>query len=128
VTLHIVIPVKHLSDSKTRLAPALAEDERQALALRLVRSVLAVAQQAQQQLGAVAIVVSPDPAVLDLATTYGLLPLREHSLPAPITDHRVTDYRSCPQRRPGASHRARPQVQRLGRAHPTGRPAAADPG
>jgi 2-phospho-L-lactate/phosphoenolpyruvate guanylyltransferase len=89
VTLHIVIPVKHLSDSKTRLAPALAEDERQALALRLVRSVLAVAQQAQQQLGAVAIVVSPDPAVLDLATTYGLLPLREHSLPAPITDHRA---------------------------------------
>jgi 2-phospho-L-lactate guanylyltransferase len=77
VTLTILIPVKHLSDSKSRLASVLAGQERQALALRLLRGVLAVAQQAQQQLGALAVVVSPDPAVLALAASYSLTPLPE---------------------------------------------------
>lgn len=77
MTLHILIPVKHLSDSKSRLAPVLAGQERQALALRLLRGVLHVAQQAQQQLAALAVVVSPDPAVLALAAAYDLIPLPE---------------------------------------------------
>lgn len=92
MTLHLLIPVKHLSDSKTRLAPVLAGQERQALALRLLRGVLAVAQQAQQQLGATAIVVSPDPAVLALAPTYNLTPLLEDPAPPSGYESRVTSY------------------------------------
>ncbi len=51
-----------------------------------------MAQQAQQQLGAAAIVVSPDPAVLALAATYNLTPLPED--PAPLSGYglRVTGY------------------------------------
>lgn len=92
VTLHILIPVKHLSDSKSRLAPVLAEQERQTLSLRLLRGVLAVAQQAQQQLGATAIVVSPDPAVLALAATYNLTPLPEDAAPPSDYALRITSY------------------------------------
>jgi 2-phospho-L-lactate guanylyltransferase len=88
VTLHILVPVKHLSNSKTRLAPVLAEQEREALALRLLRGVLAVAQQARQQLGAAAVVVSPDPAVLALAASYDLFALPEAPFPSPLTAHR----------------------------------------
>lgn len=92
MTLHILIPVKHLSDSKSRLAPVLAEQERQALALRLLRGVLTVAQQAQQQFGAAAIVVSPDPAVLALAATYNLTPLQEDPALPSGYGLRVTSY------------------------------------
>ncbi len=92
MTLYLLIPVKHLSDSKTRLAPVLAGQERQALALRLLRGVLAVAQQAQQQLGALAVVVSPDPVVLALAADYGLTPLLEDSAPFSGYGLRVTSY------------------------------------
>ncbi len=91
MTLTILIPVKHLSDSKSRLAPVLAGQERQALALRLLRGVLGVAQQAQQQLGTLAVVVSPDPAVLALAAAYGLTPLPEDSAPLSGYELRVTD-------------------------------------
>jgi 2-phospho-L-lactate guanylyltransferase len=94
VTLYLLIPVKHLSDSKSRLAPVLAEGERQALALRLLGGVLAVAQQAQQQLGAASVVVSPDPAVLALAATYNLTPLPEDSAPPSGYELRVTDHAS----------------------------------
>ncbi|MEI2689938.1 MAG: 2-phospho-L-lactate guanylyltransferase [Anaerolineae bacterium] len=92
MTLQLLIPVKQLSDSKSRLAPVLAGQERQALALRLLHGVLAVAQQAQQQLGAAGIVVSPDPALLALAATYTLTPLLEN--PAPLSGYelRVTGY------------------------------------
>jgi 2-phospho-L-lactate guanylyltransferase len=94
VTLYLLIPVKHLSDSKSRLAPVLAEGERQALALRLLGGVLAVAQQAQQQLGAASVVVSPDPAVLALAADYSLTPLHEDPAPPSGYESRVTD---CPE-------------------------------
>jgi 2-phospho-L-lactate guanylyltransferase len=62
------------------------------LALRLLRGVLAVAQQAQQQLGATAIVVSPDPAVLALAATYNLTPLLEDSARPSGYELQVTSY------------------------------------
>ena len=68
MSLHIIVPVKRLAESKSRLAPVLAEEERQALALRFLHGVLGVVQQAQQQLGAAGIVVSPDPGVLALAS------------------------------------------------------------
>ncbi|HSN73840.1 MAG TPA: 2-phospho-L-lactate guanylyltransferase [Anaerolineae bacterium] len=90
MTLHIIIPVKHLSDSKSRLAPVLAERERRALALRLLRGVLSVVRQAQEQLGATSVVVSPDPAVLALAAAYGLTPLPEDL--ASDYELRVTSY------------------------------------
>ena len=35
VTLHIIVPVKQLAEAKSRLAPVLAEEERQALAVAL---------------------------------------------------------------------------------------------
>ena len=94
MTLHIIVPVKHLAESKSRLAPVLAEEERQALALRLLHGVLGVVQQAQQQFGAAGIVVSPDPAVLALAVDYSLTPLsrRPHLPPASDYGLRVTDY------------------------------------
>lgn len=85
MTLYILIPVKRLAESKSRLAPVLAEEERQALALRLLHGVLTVVQQAQQHLDAIGIVVSPDPAVLALAATYHLTPLAEN--PAPTSGY-----------------------------------------
>ncbi len=96
VTLHIVVPVKHLAESKSRLAPALTDAERQALALRLLHGVLGVVQQAQAQLGASGIVVSPDPAVLALAATYTLLPLLETGLPPSGYELRLTPYADPP--------------------------------
>ncbi len=92
MTLHILIPVKRLAESKSRLAPVLAEDERQALALRLLHGVLEVAQQAQQRLGAAGIVVTPDPTVLALATTYDLTSLLEDPAPPSSYGLRVTDH------------------------------------
>jgi 2-phospho-L-lactate guanylyltransferase len=56
--------------------------------------VFQVARQAQQQLGAPAIVVSPDPGVLALAATYNLTPLLED--PTPLSGYglrvKVKDY------------------------------------
>jgi 2-phospho-L-lactate guanylyltransferase len=92
MTLHILVPVKHLSKAKSRLAPVLAGQERAALALRLLHGVLHVAQQAQQQMGASAIVVSPDPTVLALAITYDLTPLPEDPAPPSGYGLRVTDH------------------------------------
>ena len=58
MTLHIIVPVKQLAEAKSRLAPVLAEEERQTLALRFLHGVLGVVQHAQQQLGAAGIVVT----------------------------------------------------------------------
>lgn len=80
MTLHIVVPVKQLAESKSRLAPALADEERQALALRLLQGVLGVVGEAQARLDTSGIVVSPDSAVLDLAASYDLTPLPETPL------------------------------------------------
>ena len=94
MSLHIIVPVKRLAESKSRLAPVLAEEERQALALRFLHGVLGVVHQAQQQLGVAGIVVSPDHGVLALASTYNLTPLQEDSALPPASDYglRVTGY------------------------------------
>lgn len=71
-----VVPVQRLAGAKSRLAPALAPDERAALTLRLLRNVLA----ALNQPGIAArLVVSPDPAVLDAARDAGAHGLRQAS-------------------------------------------------
>lgn len=77
MTLYIVVPVKPLVEAKSRLAAVLAAAERQTLAERLLRNVLQVVQAAQDQLGAVGVVVSRDAAALALAAAYGLTPLPE---------------------------------------------------
>lgn len=80
MTLHIVVPVKRLSESKSRLSPVLPEKERLALAWSLLRHVLAVVQQAKAMLPARGAVISADPAVLDAAREFGLTPLVEEAL------------------------------------------------
>ncbi len=80
MTLHIIVPVKKLSESKRRLASVLAEEERLALTWSLLRHVLAVVQEAQQTLSARGAVISPDPTVLDAAREFGLTPLVEEAL------------------------------------------------
>ena len=77
MTLHIIVPVKRLADAKSRLAPVLVEEERLALAWRLLRHVLAVVQDAQEALGARGAVISADPAALAAANTFGLASLVE---------------------------------------------------
>lgn len=69
-----VVPVKALSDSKSRLATVLTPDQRAALTLRLLRGAL----DALDGPGIVArLVVSPDPAVLAVATAAGAAALEQ---------------------------------------------------
>lgn len=79
MTLYILVPVKPLAEAKSRLAAVLAQAERQTLAERLLRNVLQVVQAAQQQLGAVGVVISPDPAALALAAAHNLVALLEEA-------------------------------------------------
>jgi 2-phospho-L-lactate guanylyltransferase len=72
MTLAIIVPVKRLEESKSRLASVLPEAARRSLALSLLATVLDVVRQAQVQLPAFGVVVSPDLQVLDLAQAYGL--------------------------------------------------------
>ena len=80
MTLHIVVPVKRLSESKSRLSSVLAEEERLALTWSLLCHVLAVVQEAQKSLGARGAVVSADQAALDAARQFGLTPIIEETL------------------------------------------------
>ena len=80
MTLHIVVPVKRLSESKSRLSSVLAEEERLALTWSLLCHVLAVVQEAQKSLGARGAVVSADQAALDAARQFGLTPIFEETL------------------------------------------------
>lgn len=77
MTLHIVVPVKRLSEAKSRLAPVLAAEERLALSWSLLRHVLGVVQDAQRDLDARGAVISADAAVLQAASDCGLVPLVE---------------------------------------------------
>lgn len=77
MTLAIIVPVKRLEESKSRLAPVLPEAARRSLTLSLLATVLDVVRQAQVQLPAFGVVVSPDLQVLDLARARGLEALLE---------------------------------------------------
>jgi 2-phospho-L-lactate guanylyltransferase len=70
-----LVPVKRLEAAKSRLGPRLAADERQALALGLLRGVLAALRAVESI--AERIVVSPDARVLALAEALGAWPLRQ---------------------------------------------------
>lgn len=71
-----VVPVKSLVAAKTRLAAALGPDERAALMLRTLRSILAALDQPRI---AARLVVSPDEAVLRAAEAAGAQSLRQAS-------------------------------------------------
>ncbi len=77
MTLAIIVPVKRLEESKSRLAAVLPEAARRSLALALLGTVLDVVRQAQAHLPAFGVVVSADPQVLELARVYGLRTLLE---------------------------------------------------
>ncbi|HXF63140.1 MAG TPA: 2-phospho-L-lactate guanylyltransferase [Caldilineaceae bacterium] len=71
----LIVPVKPLEEGKSRLAPALDAAARAALSRRWLNALLATAQASARFAGIG--VVSRDPAVLALATTYGATAIQE---------------------------------------------------
>jgi 2-phospho-L-lactate guanylyltransferase len=67
VTVRIIVPHRGLAAAKTRLAPVLDDDEREALARRLLERVLAVAHEACGDV----VVISPSEALDPLVTGAG---------------------------------------------------------
>jgi 2-phospho-L-lactate guanylyltransferase len=80
---HAILPMKDLATAKSRLAPQLTPDERQALALEMLRRVLAVLCDAANGATSAPLravwVVSGEPLVLELAAQYGASPLADTS-------------------------------------------------
>jgi 2-phospho-L-lactate/phosphoenolpyruvate guanylyltransferase len=72
--LHVVVPVRSLSDGKRRLGSAVDAEERETLVVGLLRSTLA----ASEPLAPV-IVVSADPAVLAIAQRLGATTVAEQT-------------------------------------------------
>ncbi len=73
----VIMPVKELARSKSRLAGVLPAEDRAAVTRRLVRRTLGVLGQAPGVAGV--IVVSRDTAVAQIAFTYGATPLAEEA-------------------------------------------------
>ncbi|MDP9372813.1 MAG: NTP transferase domain-containing protein, partial [Chloroflexota bacterium] len=69
-----VVPVKALTDAKSRLAPILTADERRALTLRMLHGVLAALDLPEI---AARLVVSPSPQVLRAAQAAGTATLEQ---------------------------------------------------
>jgi len=67
VTVRIIVPHRGLAAAKTRLAPVLDDDEREALARRLLEQVLAVAHEACGDV----VVISPSEALGPLVAAAG---------------------------------------------------------
>jgi 2-phospho-L-lactate guanylyltransferase len=65
----VVIPVKRLSDAKSRLSPILDPERRKELVIEMLSNVLSAARQSEAQS---VVVVSPDPLVGELASSRGL--------------------------------------------------------
>ncbi len=76
MSLHAVVPVKDLAGAKSRLGPVLDPGGRAALTLTMMRNVLSALREAGVEH---TYVISPDPAVLDVAENAGALPLRQRS-------------------------------------------------
>ena len=74
----IVLPVKSLDESKTRLAPVLAPLERAALTLAMLEDVIDVTLELP---GWETWVISPDEAVLEVAARRGVTPIVEERPP-----------------------------------------------
>lgn len=77
MTLAIVVPVKRLEESKSRLAPVLPRAARRSLTLSLLATVLDVVRQASVQLPAFGVVISADPQVMQIAKDHGLAAVPE---------------------------------------------------
>ena len=71
----VIVPVKELAHSKSRLAAVLPAEDRAELTRQLLRRTLRVLGQAPGAAGV--IVVSRDTAVAQIAATYGAIPLAE---------------------------------------------------
>ena len=76
MSLYAVVPVKNLAGAKSRLGPVLDPGGRAALTLTMMQNVLSALREAGVER---TYVVSPDPAVLDVAEGSGALPLRQRS-------------------------------------------------
>ncbi|MGI8857458.1 MAG: 2-phospho-L-lactate guanylyltransferase [Thermomicrobiales bacterium] len=76
--VHALIPVKGLADAKSRLMPLLTEDARATLMIEMLRHVVEAAR--ESAVLARITVVSPDPAVLELATTWEVAALRQRTV------------------------------------------------
>jgi len=79
MSLWVIIPVKPLKRSKSRLAPVLSEEERTLLNFKMLENTLAILKSCScvQEI----LVVSRDPSVLSLARTYGAKTLQEDGEP-----------------------------------------------
>ncbi|PDW01750.1 2-phospho-L-lactate guanylyltransferase [Candidatus Viridilinea mediisalina] len=76
MNLHAIVPLKRLHQAKSRLAPVLPPESRRELVLEMLERVLHTLQHP-----AVAAVwlVSAEPSVLALGSTWGALPLFDHT-------------------------------------------------
>src|SRR5262249_23748473 len=77
MTLWAVVPAKALATAKSRLAPLPSPDQRQGVAAALLRDVLAALRSTTDV--ARVMVISADPAALDLADSLGAAVLAEPS-------------------------------------------------
>lgn len=76
MTVRIIVPHRGLAAAKTRLAPVLDDDEREALARRLLGQVLAVAHEACGDV----VVISPSEALGPLVTAAGARLVVQHGM------------------------------------------------
>lgn len=76
MTLHAIVPLKRLHQAKSRLAPVLPPELRRELVLEMLERVLHTLQHPDV---AVVWLVSADPSVLALGSTWGALPLFDHA-------------------------------------------------
>jgi 2-phospho-L-lactate/phosphoenolpyruvate guanylyltransferase len=84
----IVLPVKSLDDTKTRLSPILSPLERGALTLAMLEDVLDVTTAMP---GWATWVISPDEAVLEVAVRRGAEPLTEEQPPLGAALHQAEE-------------------------------------
>ncbi|MCS7040623.1 MAG: hypothetical protein NZP34_13535, partial [Caldilineales bacterium] len=78
--LAVIVPMKPLTLAKQRLRPALDEAARVALARRMLEHVLATVQ--ASGVADLALLISADAGVRDLAQAFGFRPLAESTLDA----------------------------------------------
>lgn len=74
----VIVPVKRVSEAKSRLSSALSSRDRERLVLTMLEDVLSAVSSSRAV--EKAFVISVDPLVLDLAASYGAEPLMEERL------------------------------------------------
>jgi 2-phospho-L-lactate guanylyltransferase len=73
--IFVIIPVKRLDNAKSRLSPFLTNDERKQFCLKMLEDVLRTVKSTRHIHQTV--VISSDPAVLQIAETFGVAHLKE---------------------------------------------------